>query len=154
MGLTITNIQEADDLFNRFAVISARITKEKAKVKDRITKIKAESEAALAADVAEAKALEEALRDFCEDEGNRAFFANPRKRKCEHGTYGLQSSTEVATEKNFDAEAETNRLGIELCKRTVKPDLTLVKDALVAGEEIRGAKLVAKERFKYTLKEA
>ena len=154
MGIKISSIKEADDLFNRFGVIQARITKEKAKVKDRIAKIKADGEAAIAADVAEAKALEEALRDFCEDEGNRALFTNPRKRKCEQGTYGLQSSTEVATEKDFDAEAETKRLGIELCKRVIKPDLTLVKDALLAGEYVRGAKLVPKERFKYTLREA
>ena len=123
-------------------------------MKDRIAKIKADGEAAIAADVAEAKALEEALKDFCEDEDNRALFTNPRKRKCEQGTYGLQSSTEVATEKDFDAEAETKSLGIELCKRVIKPDLTLVKDALLAGEHVRGAKLVPKERFKYTLKEA
>lgn len=154
MGIKINSIKEADDLFNRFGVIQARITKEKAKVKDRIAKIKADGEAAIAADVAEAKALEEALKDFCEDEDNRALFTNPRKRKCEQGSYGLQCSTEVTTEKDFDAEAETKRLGIELCKRTVKADLTLVKDALVAGEDIHGAKLVAKERFKYTLKEA
>ena len=154
MGIKISNIKEADDLFNRFGVIQARITKEKAKVKDRIAKIKADGEAAIAADVAEAKALEEALKDFCEDEDNRALFTNPRKRKCEQGTYGLQSSTEVATEKDFDAEAETKRLGIELCKRVIKPDLTLVKDALLAGEHVRGAKLVPKERFKYTLREA
>ncbi len=154
MGIKISSIKEADDLFNRFGVIQARITKEKAKVKDRIAKIKADGEAAIAADVAEAKALEEALKDFCEDEDNRTLFTNPRKRKCEQGTYGLQSSTEVATEKDFDAEAETKRLGIELCKRVIKPDLTLVKDALLAGEHVRGAKLVPKERFKYTLKEA
>ena len=81
MGIKINSIKEADDLFNRFGVIQARIAKEKAKVKDRIAKIKADGEAAIAADVAEAKELEEALKKYCEDEDNRALFTNPRKRK-------------------------------------------------------------------------
>ena len=152
MTITITNIQEADKTFDRFAVIASRIAKAKAALKEKVARLQSETEVAMADDVAEAGELESALREFCEAEANRAFFASPRKRKCENGSYGLQSSTEVETDEDFDAEAETVRLGTELCKRTVKPDLTLIKDALTAGEDVRGARLCAKETFKYSLK--
>lgn len=150
--MTITNIQEADAVFDRFAVIQARISAVKADLKDRIAKMKSDAEAAIAADVATAEALEKALKEFCEAEENRPYFANPRKRKCENGSYGLQTSTEVETDKDFDADAETRRVGTELCKRSIKPDLNLIKDALVAGEDIHGARLEVKERFKYSLR--
>ena len=152
MAILISNVQEADQVFDRFAVIQSRITKAKAALKARITKMQSEAEAAIAQDVEEAAALEAALKEFCEAEVNRPFFSSPRKRKCENGSYGLQSSTEVETEDDFDAEAETVRLGIELCKRVIKPDLNLIKDALTAGEDVRGAHLKAKETFKYSLR--
>ena len=117
MAILISNVQEADQVFDRFAVIQSRITKAKAALKARITKMQSEAEAAIAQDVEEAAALEAALKEFCEATVNRPFFSSPRKRKCENGSYGLQSSTEVETEDDFDAEAETVRLGIELCKR-------------------------------------
>ena len=82
-----------------------------------------------------------------------AQFAKCRILRCTvFSSYGLLSSTEVETDTDVDAEAETRRLGTELCKRTVKPDLVLVKDALVAGEDIHGARLKQKDVFKYTLK--
>lgn len=152
MEITINTVQDADKLFDRFAVVQTRVTKAKAALKARIAKLKSEAEAAMAEDVAEAKALEEALKAFCEAGQNRVYFTSPKKRKCENGSYGLQSSTEVQTEDGFDAEAESSRLGIELCKRVVTPDLVLIKDALSAGEQIRGAKLQSKETFKYSLK--
>lgn len=152
MEITITNIQEADSVFDRFAVVKSRLAKRTAAWKAKIAKMQSEMELDLADDTASAKELEAALKDFCEAETNRECFASPRKRKCENGSYGLQSSTEVETDEDFDAEAETVRLGIELCKRTVKPDLTLIKDALTAGEDIHGARLRAKETFKYSLK--
>ena len=152
MEITITNIQEADSVFDRFAVVKSRLAKRTAAWNAKIARMKSEMELDLADDTAAVKELEDALRDFCEAESNRVFFTSPRKRKCENGSYGLQSSTEVETEPGFDAEAETVRLGIELCKRTVKPDLTLIKDALTAGEDVRGAHLKAKETFKYSLK--
>ena len=150
--MKIRNIQEADAVFDRFAVIQARISANKADLKDRIAKMKSDAEASIAADVATAEELEKALKEFCEAEENRPYFANPRKRKCENGSYGLQTSTEVATDKDFDADAETRRVGTELCKRSVKPDLNLIKDALVAGEDIHGARLEVKECFKYSLR--
>ena len=152
MTIVITTIQEADSVFDRFAVIKSRLAKKTAAWKAKIAKMQSEMELDLADDTAAAKELEAALKDFCEAEANRAFFTSPRKRKCENGSYGLQSSTEVETEPDFDAEQETARLGIELCKRTVKPDLTLIKDALTAGEDVRGAHLKAKDTFKYSLK--
>lgn len=153
MEITIKTIQEADSVFDRFAVIKSRLAKRTAAWKAKIAKMQSEMELDLADDTAAAKELEAALKDFCEAEANRAFFTGPRKRKCENGSYGLQSSTEVETDKDFDAEQETARLGIELCKRVVKPDLTLIKDALTAGEDVRGAHLRAKEVFKYSLKD-
>ena len=147
----INTIQDADKAFERFAVVASRIAKAKANLKARIAKLQSEAEAAMAADVAEAESLEAMLKAFCEAPDNKAYFANPRKRKCENGSYGLQGSTEVELEDNFDAEAETVRLGIELCKHEIKPDLTLIRDALTAGEDVRGASLKAKETFKYTL---
>ena len=152
MTITITTVQDADVVFDRFAVIKSRLAKRTAAWKAKIAKIQSEMELDLADDTAAAKELEAALKEFCESETNRVYFASPRKRKCENGSYGLQSSTEVETEPDFDAESETRRLGTELCKRTVKPDLVLVKDALVAGEDVRGAHLRAKEIFKYSLK--
>lgn len=152
MEITIKTIQEADSVFDRFAVVKSRLAKRTAAWKAKIAKMQSEMELDLADDTAAAKELEAALKDFCEAETNRVFFTSPRKRKCENGSYGLQSSTEVETDEDFDAEAETMRLGIELCKRTVKPDLTLIKDALTAGEDVRGARLCAKETFKYSLK--
>ena len=152
MTITITTIQEADSVFDRFAVIKSRLAKKTAAWKAKIAMMQSEMELDLADDAAAVKKLEDALRDFCEAETNRVFFTSPRKRKCENGSYGLQSSTEVETEPDFDAEQETARLGIELCKRTVKPDLTLIKDALTAGEDVRGAHLKAKDVFKYSLK--
>lgn len=152
MAITITSIQDADKVFDKFAVVASRIAKAKAALKAKIAKMQSEAEAAMADDVAEAAELEAALKDFCEAEVNRPFFSSPRKRKCENGSYGLQSSTEVETEDDFDAEAETVRLGIELCKRVIKPDLNLIKDALTAGEDVRGAHLKAKETFKYSLR--
>lgn len=152
MEITIKTIQEADSVFDRFAVVKSRLAKRTAAWKAKIAKMQSEMELDLADDAAAVKELEDALRDFCEAETNRVFFTSPRKRKCENGSYGLQSSTEVETDEDFDAEAETMRLGIELCKRTVKPDLTLIKDALTAGEDVRGARLCAKETFKYSLK--
>ena len=151
MEITIKTIQEADSVFDRFAVIKSRLAKRTAAWKAKIAKMQSEMELDLADDAAAVKKLEDALRDFCEAETNRVFFTSPRKRKCENGSYGLQSSTEVETDEDFDAEAETVRLGIELCKRIVKPDLTLIKDALTAGEDVHGAHLKAKEVFKYTL---
>lgn len=152
---TVTNaintIQEADAAFDRFAVVASRIAKAKAALKARIAKLQSEAEAAMAADVSEAESLEAMLKAFCEAPENRAYFANPRKRKCENGSYGLQGVTVVELEDGFDAEAETVRLGIELCKRVIKPDLTLIKDALAAGEDVQGAHLKAKESFKYSL---
>ncbi|MBP5586663.1 MAG: host-nuclease inhibitor Gam family protein [Lentisphaeria bacterium] len=150
--MKISSIQEADAVFDRFAVVQARISAVKADLKDRIAKMKSDAEAALSADVAIAAELETALREFCEAEENRPYFANPRKRKCENGSYGLQTSTEVATDRDFDADAETRRIGTELCKRSVKPDLTLIKDALINGEDIHGARLEVKECFKYSLR--
>lgn len=147
----INTIQDADKAFERFAVVASRIAKAKANLKARIAKLQSEAEAAMAADVFEAESLEAMLKEFCEAPENRAYFASPRKRKCENGAYGLQSSTEVETDEDFDAEAETVRLGIELCKRVIKPDLTLIRDALTAGEDVQGAHLRAKETFKYTL---
>ena len=152
MTITITTIQEADSVFDRFAVVKSRLAKRTAAWKAKIAKMQSEMELDLADDTAAAKELEAALKEFCEAETSRPYFTSPRKRKCENGSYGLQSSTEVETDDNFDAEQDTSRLGIELCKRTVKPDLVLVKDALTAGEDVRGAQLVAKERFKYTLR--
>lgn len=154
MTITITNIRDADAVFNRFAVVKSRLEKKKAAWKAKIAKMQSEMELDLQDDTAAAKELEAALKKYCEAESNRAHFAspNPRKRKCENGSYGLQSSTEVETEPDFDAEAETRRLGTELCKRVVKPDLNLVKDALNAGYEVNGARLRPKEVFKYTLK--
>lgn len=152
MEITIKTIQEADSVFDRFAVVKSRLAKRTAAWKAKIAKMQSEMELDLADDAAAVKEQEDALRDFCEAETNRVFFTSPRKRKCENGSYGLQSSTEVETDEDFDAEAETMRLGIELCKRTVKPDLTLIKDALTAGEDVRGARLCAKETFKYSLK--
>ena len=151
MTIVITTIQDADSVFDRFAVIKSRLAKKTAAWKAKIAKMQSEMELDLADDAAAVKKLEDALRDFCEAETNRVFFTSPRKRKCENGAYGLQSSTEVETDEDFDAEAETVRLGIELCKRIVKPDLTLIKDALTAGEDVHGAHLKAKEVFKYTL---
>ena len=151
MEITIKTIQEADSVFDRFAVVKSRLAKRTAAWNAKIARMKSEMELDLADDAAAVKELEDALRDFCEAESNRVFFTSPRKRKCENGSYGLQSSTEVETDEDFDAEQETARLGIELCKRTVKPDLTLIKDALTAGEDVRGAHLCAKETFKYTL---
>lgn len=148
----ITNIQEADAVFDRFAILKSRIAKKTAAWKAKIARIQSEMEADLAEDTAAAAEQEAALRAFCEAEENRPYFANPRKRKCENGSYGLQTSTEVATDRDFDAEAETRRLGTELCKRSIKPDLNLIKDALVAGEDIHGARLEVKERFKYSLR--
>jgi hypothetical protein len=152
MKITINTIQEADKLFERFAVVQTRVAKKKSNLKARIAELKSEAEEEMAEDVAEAKDLEEALKEFCEARKNRVYFTNPKKRKCENGSYGLQCSTEVQTEEGFDAEAESSRLGIELCKRVVTPDLVLIKDALSAGEEVRGAKLQSKETFKYSLK--
>jgi len=149
---TITNIQEADAVFDRFAVIKSRLAKKTAAWKAKIARLQSEMEADLAEDTAAAAEQEAALRAFCEAEENRPYFANPRKRKCENGAYGLQTSTEVSTDKDFDAEAETRRLGTELCKRSVKPDMTLIKDALTAGEDVHGAHLKAKDVFKYSLK--
>lgn len=152
MTIVITTIQEADAVFDRFAVVKSRLAKKTAAWKAKIAKMQSDMELDLADDAAAAKELEDALREFCEAEENRPYFANPRKRKCENGSYGLQSSTEVETDEDFDAEAETRRLGIELCKRSVRPDLTLIKDNLFAGEDIHGARLRAKETFKYSLR--
>lgn len=149
--MEITNIQEADAVFDRFAVVKSRLAKRTAAWKEKIAKMQSEMELDLADDTAAVKELEAALKDFCEAESSRVFFTSPRKRKCENGSYGLQRSTEVELEDNFDAEAETVRLGIELCKRVIKPDLTLIKDALAAGEDVQGAHLKAKEVFKYTV---
>lgn len=150
--MEITNIQEADAVFNRFAVVKSRLATRTAAWKEKIAKMQSEMELDLADDTAAVKELEAALKDFCEAESSRVFFTSPRKRKCENGSYGLQSSTEVELEDGFDAEAETVRLGIELCKRVIKPDLTLIRDALTAGEDVRGASLKAKESFKYSLR--
>ena len=150
--MEITNIQEADAVFNRFAVVKSRLATRTAAWKEKIAKMQSEMELDLADDTAAVKELEAALKDFCEAESSRVFFTSPRKRKCENGSYGLQSSTEVELEDGFDAEAETVRLGIELCKRVIKPDLTLIRDARTAGEDVRGASLKAKESFKYSLR--
>ena len=152
MTVTITNIQEADAVFDRFAVIKSRLAKKTAAWKAKIAKMKSEMELDVADDTEAAKQLEAALKEFCEADTSRPYFTSPRKRKCENGSYGLQSSTEVETDDDFDAEAETRRIGTELCKRSITPDLNLVKEALTAGEDVHGARLRAKEVFKYSLK--
>lgn len=132
---TIASTSDADAAMGRLAVLEASIAMAEARAEKRIAEIKQLLQEQTAEAVAKAERERSELSAFILSHQDE--FVEPRKRKCPHGTYGLQTSTEViiANDSAFCDWARDNGHD-DLFKIIEKPMLPAIGKRLRDGDKL------------------
>lgn len=93
MRSNIKTLEDADALMNTIAAVTCTVELEEARAEKKILQIKLQHEAKVEPVKADLKIAEANLAAFIL--ANKDLFKRPRKRKCEGGSYGLQTAKGV-----------------------------------------------------------
>ncbi len=135
---TTLTLDDAKALMGEIAAQECAIIAHTTRAQRRIDQIKSDLDCSINAHQAEALAARERLSEYIL--AHRELFQNPRKIKCAHGEFGLQTVTDLIIE---DEPTLINALmehGYDDCFiSTAKPVKKAIRKRLEAGEGIPGA---------------
>lgn len=140
---TPETLKEADLVFREYAGLHLRLAAEAARLDKRIESLKSAYAEDTAIDQARHDELQHVMESFCTTHPDLFQARKKHKDPAGYGEYGLQLSTRAEIDPEFDAQAEGDRLGLPFATVKIGVNTAAVRDALIAGESVRGARLVA-----------
>ncbi len=143
------SVEDADKLFSRIAVLTAKVDRSAADTEKRIADLKAAHENRTADDREELKELVAGLTEYIG--AHPARFLKPRQHKTPFGRYGLRSVTDVRIVDEQFVMAFSDEHQLALYTVTRKVEKTAVAKAIAERGEVPGAKIVAGDVASYTV---
>ena len=149
----IQTLDDAGALFDSIASSEIKIARAKAMAEARIATIKENVAAKIEMIDPDLEAKREALSEYID--GHPEEFQKPRKVKTSFGNFGLHKATKVKYINKATALDFVVDQGMTECfKTTFKIVTEGIKDVLLAGRKIAGAKLLDGEIAHYSVKKA
>ena len=149
----LQTLEEAEAMFNAIASSEIKIARAKAMAEARIAKTKETFIAKVEMIDPELDEKREQLAEYIEM--HKEEFQKPRKIKTDFGTFGLHKATKVKfINKAAALEFVVDQNMKECFKTTFKIVTEGVKDVLLAGRKVTGAKLLDGDLAHYTVKRA
>ena len=148
---SIRTIEEADATFERIARCEIQLAEAEACFESKVAELKSIYEQSCAFVINERSDAVKRLSAYVE--GHRMEFQKPRRRKTAWGTYGLTDATKAKIDNKDMAIGYCLSVGWTDC---IKTTLTLLskplRDRLLAGDDVPGARLVSGDIAGYTIK--